>query len=890
MKVLRARCPLAWLALILVLPCASWAQDQQTKPPYLDPALTPEQRAADLVSRMTLAEKVSQMQNIAVAIPRLGIPAYDWWNEALHGDARAGVATVFPQAIGLAATWDTDLMHRIADTISTEARAKYNEAIRNDDHSRYHGLTFWSPNINIFRDPRWGRGQETYGEDPFLTSRFGVAFVEGLQGNDPHYLKTVATVKHFAVHSGPEPMRHMFDVRPSERDLEETYLPAFRATIVEGKADSLMCAYNSIDGFPACANKNLLQDHLRKDWGFQGFVVSDCAAITDFVDGHHFKPTMAEAAATGVEAGDDLSCGPEYGALVEAVQKGLISEADVDHAVERLFVARFKLGMFDPPEIVPFSRIPISENDSPEHRQLALQAARESIVLLKNSQHTLPLKSSIRRIAVIGPAADDPDTMLGNYYGPSSKIITPLDGVIQEFGKKAKVNFSIGSTFTEHSGALLPTDMLTPPGGAPAAAGHPAARGLLAEYYANDNFEGTPAVTRVEPKVYLNWDAYDPEIISKIPRKQFSVRWSGTLRVPYSGEFAIGVMRLRCDNCIPPGTSSARIYLDDQVILDESSTVRVTRVFAETKVKLEANHTYHLRLEYKQDHGGVGVELVWRPPADALLADAMRTVQESDVTLAFLGLNANLEGEQMSLNIPGFSGGDRTSLDLPEPQERLLEAAIATGKPVVVVLINGSAISANFAEQHAAAMLEAWYGGEEGGTAIAQTLAGENNPAGRLPVTFYRGVDQLPAFDDYSMQGRTYRYFTGDPLFPFGFGMSYSAFRYSKLSVSPVAGAASQYHVTAHVENTSGRDGDEVVELYFSRGPAAGDAIRELRGLQRIHLKAHEGRDVEFMLNVAPLDAADWNAPAPPAGPITVSVGGGQPLPGAQFVETTVRP
>jgi beta-glucosidase len=888
MRMKCARFRLLWLGLIFLLPCASWAQDSQTKPPYLDPSLTPEQRAADLVSRMTLDEKASQMQDVAVAIPRLGIPEYVWWNEALHGDARSGLATVFPQAIGLAATWDVELMHRIADTISTEARAKYNESIRNDIRGRYHGLTFWSPNINIFRDPRWGRGQETYGEDPFLTSRFGVAFIQGMQGDDPHYLKVVATAKHFAVHSGPEPLRHMFDVQPSTRDLEETYLPAFRASVVEGKVDSIMCAYNRIDGFPACANANLLQDHLRKDWGFQGYVVSDCGAITDIVNGHHYKPTMAEADVAAVEAGDDLSCGSEYSALVEAVHNGLIPVADVDRAVERLFVARFRLGMFDPPEMVPYSKIPYSENDSPEHRQLALEAAQESIVLLKNSNHTLPLSPKIRRIAVIGPAASDPDTMLGNYYGTPSKIVTPLDGVRDAFGNKADVKFSIGSTFTDHSDSLLPADqMITPPAGA--AGGQPA-HGLLAEYYANANFEGAPAVTRVEPRVYLHWDMRDPDIVTKIPRKQFSVRWSGTLRVPYSGEFAIGVIRLRCDDCLPAGIASARIYLDDQIILDESSQLRTSRIPSETKVKLEAGHDYRFRLEYKQDHGSVGVELLWRPPAEALLADAVQTVKDSDVTLAFLGLNGNLEGEEMNLNIPGFSGGDRTSLDLPEPQERLLEAAIATGKPVVLVLMSGSAISANYAEQHAAAILEAWYGGEQGGTAIAQTLAGENNPAGRLPVTFYRSVDQLPAFENYSMQGRTYRYFTGDPLFPFGFGMSYSEFRYSKLSVTPVAGAASQYDVTARVENTSDRDGDEVVELYFSRGPASGDAIRELRGLQRIHLKAHESRDVQFVLNAAPLDAADSTLPAPAPGPITVSVGGGQPLPGAQFVETTVRP
>src|SRR5215475_5123471 len=385
-------------------------------PPYLNPSLSPERRADDLVSRMTLEEKVSQMMNAAPAIERLDIPAYEWWNEGLHGVARAGYATVFPQAIGLAATWDTDLTHQVADVISTEARAKYHEAIRNNQHGRYQGLTFWSPNINIFRDPRWGRGQETYGEDPYLTARMAVAFIRGMQGADPHYYKVIATAKHFAVHSGPESSRHQFDANPSARDLEQTYLPAFRAAIVEGKADSVMCAYNRLDGVPACASDDLLVKRLRGEWGFQGYIVSDCGAIADIYRFHKVKPNAAEASAAAVKAGTDLTCGNEYRSLVDAVKNGLITEAEIDRSLQRLFVARFKLGMFDPPERVPFSKIPYSEVDSEAHRKIALEAARKSIVLLKNDG-TLPLKASVKRIAVIGPAADDPEAMLGNYNG-----------------------------------------------------------------------------------------------------------------------------------------------------------------------------------------------------------------------------------------------------------------------------------------------------------------------------------------------------------------------------------------------------------------------------------------------------------------------------------------
>ncbi|HLH43800.1 MAG TPA: glycoside hydrolase family 3 N-terminal domain-containing protein [Bryobacteraceae bacterium] len=789
--------------------------------PYLNPDLPPEKRAADLVARLTLEEKVLQMQNSAPAIPRLGIPAYDWWNEGLHGVARAGLATVFPQAIALAATWDTDLMGRVADAISTEARAKYNQALLNQDYSRYHGLTFWSPNINIFRDPRWGRGQETYGEDPFLTSRMAVAFIQGMQGGDPHYFKVIATAKHFAVHSGPEPLRHQFDVHPSERDLRDTYLPAFRASVVEGKAYSVMCAYNSVNGEPACANPGLLQKILRGEWGFQGYIVSDCGAIADIFGGHKFKASSAEASAAAVKAGVDLACTftNDYRSLSEAVKAGLIAEAEIDRSLERLFVARFKLGMFDPPERVPFSNIPYSEVDSAAHRELALEAARKSIVLLKNQNRALPLAASLGGIAVIGPAADDPDALLGNYNGFSSKHVTPLEGMQTQF--PGKIRFAPGAAYTAQTPSLIPAGAF--------------AGGLTAEYFKNPNLQGPPELRRIEPRPLLQ-----PGVDPAIPARGFSVRWTGRLIAPWSGPYTFS------------GRAGARIALDGKE--------------PPAPVTLEAGRAYDFRMEYRAPGPAGAPRALWIPPAEPMLAQAVGIVQGAGVTVAFLGLNPNLEGEEMNVNIPGFSGGDRTDLNLPASQQRLLEAAVQTGKPVIVVLSSGGALAVNYAAGRAAAVLEMWYAGEEAGTAIAETLAGLNNPAGRLPVTFYKSADQLPPFDDYSMAGRTYRYFHGDPLYGFGFGLSYSKFRYSSLNARRTSAGG---RVTARVKNDSLREGDEVAQLYVNG---------ELRGFKRIHLRPGETRAVEFSLEPGGL----------PERKARIAVGGGQPLPSIPHLEGTL--
>jgi beta-glucosidase len=817
-----------------------------------EPNTSPEQRASELVAHMTLEEKVSQMQNKAPGIPRLGIPPYDWWNEALHGVARAGLATVFPQAIGLAATWDTDLESRIASAISTEARAKYNDAIRQGNHGRYYGLTFWSPNINIFRDPRWGRGQETYGEDPFLTASMGLAFVKAMQGSDPHYFQTIATSKHFAVHSGPESTRHQFDARPTEEDLNNTYLYAFKATLEPGGADSVMCSYNRVDGAPACASDMLLKQRLREDWKFRGYVVSDCDAIQDIYKGHQYAASAAQASAKAVKAGTDLDCGSTYKSLVDAVHQGLISEKEIDRSVERLFTARFRLGMFDPPDKVPFSRIGMDEVESAAHQKLALEAAEKSMVLLKNEKQLLPLGGSIKRLAVVGPAADDPDALLANYNGMPSHIVTPLAGIEKRFGGGAVVRFALGSTYVESASALVPSNVLEPD---PSAAGQ---HGLRAEYFANSDFSGTAAVRRVEPRLYFQWEMQDAAMQRAIPREHFSVRWQGFLRVPHSGEYRLGLLRAECHSC--PRTDAARLYLDDKLLVDLQTRAGESVTPETATVHLEAGRATSIRIEYRQTGGAGGVELLWKPPAEASLADAVEAVKQSDAAILCVGLNAHLEGEESKIHIPGFSGGDRTNINLPEPQEDLLDKVLGLGKPTVVVLVNGSALAVRSAKERAGAIVEAWYPGQEGGTAIADTLAGDSDPGGRLPVTFYQSADQLPAFDDYSMKGRTYRYFTGEPLYPFGYGLSFASFRYSSLSLKP---RARGLEISAMVANTSHREGDEVVQLYLTRAEGAEPT---LRGFRRIHLRGGEGRQVTFALDGGELRGWD-----------SVSIGGGQP-------------
>ena len=851
--------------LLAVLGCSLARAQSATGPaPYLNPALALDVRVDDLISRMTLEEKASQLVNRSRGIPRLRVPAYDWWSEGLHGVARAGVATVFPEPIGLAATWDTPLLHRIGEVIGTEARAKYRASAREGSTTIYHGLTFWSPNINIFRDPRWGRGQETYGEDPFLTSSMGLSFVTGMQGDDPKYLRVVATPKHFAVHSGPEPSRHDFNAVVSRRDMEDTYLPAFRTTVTQGNAGSVMCAYNAVNGEPACANRFLLQDQLRGEWNFEGYVVSDCDAITDIQTGHHYAKTVEEAAAVSLKRGTDLECADyidppqgnsDYVKYIAAVKRGLLSEKEIDRALRRLLRARFRLGMFDPPEMVPYAQIPITENDTSAHRELALEAARESMVLLKNNG-VLPLRRSVRRVAVVGPLADSERVLLGNYHGTPSRATTALRGIHQQF-PAAKVTFVPGTDFLNQY--PVPTDVL-------AARPGQAGTGLKAEYFDNPEPSGVPVLTRNDP--LIDFDSGESPMPSA-NGKRLSVRWTGQLVPAYSGKYELGVQ----------ADDSFRLLLDGKLLLDNRMQ-HAGQQPGETRlvpVALEYGHTYPLRLEYLQHGSGTVAKLIWSPGGKTI-ADAVQAARDAEVVIAVVGITSDLEGEEMEVKVEGFSGGDGTHLDLPAPEEEILRAVKSTGKPLIVVLMNGSALAVNWAQQNADAILEGWYPGEEGGTAIGETLVGSNNPAGRLPVTFYTSTDQLPPFDDYSMKNKTYRYFKGNPLYGFGYGLSYSTFEYRNLEIDAGRRDGS-IGVGVEVTNTSSRAGDEVVELYLvhpsSRYPAP---LRALRGLQRIHLQAHDTQKVRFTLTHEQLMAPDDRGKEVlEPGEFRLSLGGRQP-------------
>lgn len=836
-------------AALFVLTCVAAAASAAAPRPWLDVSASFEQRAAALVAQMTLEEKAAQMQNAAPAIERLGVPAYDWWNEGLHGVARAGQATVFPQAIGLAATFDVPLMGQVAATISDEARAKHHQFLREGAHGRYQGLTFWSPNVNIFRDPRWGRGQETYGEDPYLTARMGVAFVRGLQGDDPVYRKLDATAKHLAVHSGPEADRHHFDARPSRRDLYDTYLPAFEALVKEGDVDAVMGAYNRVYGESASASRFLLRDVLRRDWGFKGYVVSDCWAIVDIWKHHRIVTTREAAAALAVRNGTELECGEEYATLPSAVRQGLISEAEIDDAVTRLFTARMRLGMFDPPERVRWARIPASVNQAPAHDALALKAAQASLVLLKNDG-ILPLSRNTRRIAVVGPTADDTMALLGNYFGTPAAPVTILQG-IREAAKGVEVRYARGVDLVEGRDDPGATPLIEPTYLRPSA--DSPERGLRGEYFRTPDLSGTPALVRTDAQIGFRWDRGSPtdNLLARgeaapgqgIPNDRFSIRWSGQLLPPVSGRYRLEVA----------GDDGYRLYLDGKRVIDH--WVNTDRLHAGgVELDLQAGRAYALTLEYYDDQRDAGVRLGWRMPgAKAPFDEALDAARDADVVVFVGGLTGDVEGEEMTVNYPGFAGGDRTDLRLPAPQRTLLEALHGTGKPVVMVLTGGSAIAVDWAQAHLPAILMSWYPGQRGGTAVGQALFGDVNPSGRLPVTFYKAGEAMPAFDDYAMEGRTYRYFRGTPLYPFGHGLSYTRFDYGTLRLDADSlRADGRLGVAVDVANTGTRSGDEVVQLYVRREHAgSGDAVQELRGFQRVQLAPGERRTVTFTLEAA---------------------------------------
>jgi beta-glucosidase len=694
--------------------------DISEAPIWRDAAKPLRARADDLIRRMSLAEKVSQLKNAAPAIPRLGLPAYDYWNEALHGVANNGFATVFPEPIGAAASWNPKLFHREGTVIGIEGRAKFNDYARSHhgDSKWWSGLTYWTPNINIFRDPRWGRGQETYGEDPYLTSEIGIEFVKGIQGDDPKYMLAMACAKHYAVHSGPEPDRHRFDAEVSESDLFDTYLPQFERVVREGKVAGVMSAYNSVNGVPASANAFLLTDLLRRRWGFDGYVVSDCGAIHDIYGEkqHHYVKTAEEAAALAVKAGCNLCCGGDYNALVRAVQQGLVTENEIDEALYHTLWTRFRLGLFDPADQVPYSKYTLKDNDLPKHGQVALELARQSIVLLKNDG-ILPLdRSKLKQIAVIGPNGDSKSMLEGNYHGSASQPISILDGIRRLVGSDTKVTYAMGSPIT------------TKPGTAP---------------------------------------------------------WSGQ------------------DN-------------------------QTTRPVAELK------------------------------------AEALALAAQADVVIYVGGITPAQEGESF----------DRDSIELPPEQEDLVRALHATGKPVVMVNCSGSAMALTWEDEHLPALVQAWYPGQEGGRAVAEVLFGVVNPSGHLPVTFYRATTDLPDFTDYSMKNRTYRYFTGRPLYAFGHGLSYTKFDYSDLHIAPAENGA--LTVTVEIANAGAREGDDVVQVYAT--PPAASHPRESRalcGFSRVHLKAGEKQTVSILVPAVALRR--WNvgkkAYAIPSGAWTFAAG-----------------
>jgi beta-glucosidase len=853
------------------------AQDAQ-KPAYLDPSLPAEQRAADLVHRMKLEEKASQLLNQARAIPRLNVPAYDWWSEALHGVAVNGT-TEFPEPVGLAATFDAPAIHEMAIAISTEARIKHAQDVRAGHSNIFEGLDFWAPNINIFRDPRWGRGQETYGEDPFLTARMGVAFVTGMQGDDPRYYRVISTPKHYAVHSGPESTRHSADVTISKHDEVDTYLPAFRATVTEAKAGSVMCAYNSINGEPACANHFLLEDQLRGKWGFKGYVVSDCGAVTDIFNGHKFTKSQPEASALSLKRGMDNECGDffakvnddhDYKPYLDAVTQGYLKESDIDVSLVRLFTARIKLGMFDPPEMVPYTKIDEKELDSVEHRELARKIANESMVLLKNDG-TLPLKPGVQ-IAVVGPLADQTKVLLGNYNGIPTHTVSILEGLKKEF-PEGSIHYVEGTQFLSKQAAPLPAGVLTTDG-------KPGVKATYSDMTGVDLFNpaAKPSVlaSRIEPEID---PAAQPMPAETAGKNLVLTHWEATLNAPDTGDYNLGMK----------ANGFFRLSLDGkEVAMDYQSDGSFAKL---GRVHLEKGKTYNLTVDYgKMDAAKPIAKLVWSKVDLAPQPEALEAAKKADVIVAVVGITSELEGEEMQVHEEGFKGGDRTSLNLPKAEEDLLMALGATGKPLVVVLTNGSALAVNWANEHANAILDAFYPGEEGGSAVAQTLSGRNNPAGRLPVTFYKDVNQLPPFEEYSMKGRTYRYFEGTPLYPFGHGLSYTKFSYSGLTLPGDVAAGSPIAAEVTVTNTGLKAGDEVVQLYLSFPKVPGAPLRALRAFKRVHLDA--GASQKVKLELRPRDMSmvtEAGEPIIAEGSYEVSVGGGQPNTTAQVLTKTLQ-
>lgn len=844
------------LLLLLLFPARLLAQQQY---PFQNYKLDFNTRVNDLVSRLTLEEKVSQMLNSSPAIPRLGIPAYDWWNEVLHGVARTPFkVTVYPQAIAMAATFDKKSLFQMADYSALEGRAVHNKAVEmGRGGERYMGLTYWTPNINIFRDPRWGRGQETYGEDPFLTAAMGASFVKGLQGDDPKYLKAAACAKHYAVHSGPEPARHVFDAKVSNYDLWDTYLPAFKKLIVDTKVEGVMCAYNAFESQPCCGSDLLMVDILRKQWNFKGYVTSDCWGIDDFFKNHKTHADAEDASADAVIHGTDVECGTDaYKSLVKAVKDGKLSEKQIDVSVKRLFMTRFKLGMFDPAELVTYARTPSAELESEAHQQHALKMARQSIVLLKNADQTLPLKKNIQKIVVLGPNADNEISILGNYNGIPSALTTVFKGIKAKL-PNAEVVYEKAINFTNDT-LLVYADLAkrcTIDGKA----------GFKAEYFDNRELAGAPVV-RHEADLLHNWQEGEP-IIGTIKARDFSARYTTNYQAGEQTSITFEV----------EGDDGYRLKINGKEVLNAWSRNRWGS--QQYKLITEPGKSYELVLEYWQGDGKANIRLSAGRYEKTDIVALQNKVKDADAIVYVGGISPQLEGEEMKVNYPGFNGGDRTSIMLPQAQTELMKGLQATGKKVVFVMMTGSAIAIPWEAKHIPAIINAWYGGQAAGAAVADVLFGDYNPAGRLPVTFYGSDQDLPDFSDYSMTNRTYRYFSGKPLYGFGYGLSYTRFKYDQLSLPASVKRGIPLRVRITVSNTGAVAGEEVVQLYLSHpGSKTKSPIKALKGFERIALKAGERRVLTFTLSKEDMSTINANGGMQQlSGKIMLSVGGSQP-------------
>lgn len=827
--------------------------NEMTSYPFKNANLSLDVRVDDLISRLTLEEKIAQMFDKSPAIERLGIAEYQWWNEALHGVARAGSATVFPQAIGLAATFNEDLIYDVATAISDEGRAKHHAFLAQDNRAMYTGLTFWSPNINIFRDPRWGRGQETYGEDPYLTSRIATNFVNGLQGSDDKYLKSVATIKHFAVHSGPEFSRHSDDYHVSAKDMRETYLPAFSDTIKNTQVSSIMCAYNRVNGEPACGSDELLKHHLRDEFKFNGYVVSDCGAVADIYDknSHHVVNNPAQAAAKAVLAGTDLNCGDHHGntfaALNQAVSDGLIDEKAINQAVKRLFLARFKLGMFDNDSTVPYSNISIDEVGSSKHLALTQKVAEESLVLLKNDG-ILPLTTN-KKIALIGPNADNHAVLLANYHGKAVNSVTPKMALQDKIGTD-KVQYAVGSSLTgnvfTHHKPIDPQSFFH------ADFDGNKKPGLVAEYFPKAHFGVQAAVNRIDDNINFK---FENSPIDGKNDKEFSVKWRGILKPKQSANYEFKAKNV-------------------EFTLDGNGVNGSIQLEANKEYAFEAQST----IQYYWHSNIIEPEIIlsWLNLDKNLENEAITAANESDVIVFVGGISANLEGEEMPLEIDGFSHGDRTHINLPTSQLTLLKKLEKTGKPIVYVNMSGSAIALNWVDKNASAVIQGFYPGEATGLALSRLIYGEYSPSGRLPVTFYKSIDDLPDFKDYSMDNRTYKYYQGEVLYPFGFGLSYADISYKKLSLS--LSESNELLITTNISNQSDIDASEVVQVYLSMPDApVKTPIRQLVSFQRVDLPAQSEKELATIVEKGKLTYVDNQGVIQPySGKLEVSIGSGQ--------------